>query len=116
MKNYIENFHDNLLSYEYIESDKFLIKVNNKFLNKLEEIKERGKTAKLWVQYVEMVAVAKSFIRSEKIGCLKDQIAILQQMMPYFFSAGHFNYTKSAYLYIQNTNEFISDAEVQKQR
>lgn len=92
------------------------MKINDNFFNNLEEMKERGKTGKLWVQYIEMVALAKSFIRFEKIGCLKDQITILQQMLSYFFSAGHFNYTQSAYLYIQNRNEFISDAEVQIHR
>ena len=32
-------------------------------------------------------------------------------MMPYFFAAGHFNYTKSAYIYIQQMTEFIKNAE-----
>ena len=31
--------------------------------------------------------------------------------MPYFFVAGHFNYTKSAYLYIQEIVKFVQNAE-----
>lgn len=57
----------------------------------------------LWINlYQEMVSVIKSFIKAERIGDWKLLLGTTLKMLPYFASAGHNNYLKSAYLYTQN--------------
>lgn len=40
-------------------------------------------------------------MRSEKMGNFKLQLIIIKQMLPYFQACEHFNYPKSAQLYVQ---------------
>lgn len=53
---------------ENIDNNFVLENVNKKFQEKMLEIKNRGDTAKLWIQYVRMVSIANNFIRAEKMG------------------------------------------------
>ena len=50
-----------------LKNDEFK-EIKNKFLNKLESIKENGPTARLWILYFNMVDLAKQFIQAEKSG------------------------------------------------
>ena len=64
--------------------------------------KSKTKTGNLWINlYQEMVAILKTFIKSERTGNWKLNLKTVVQMLPYFASAGHNNYLKSAYLYTQ---------------
>lgn len=71
-------------------------------INKLEELKARGPTAQLWVQYFEMVTIALDFIRAERLGLFKEHLDAVRKMLPYFHASGHFLYAKSAHLYLQD--------------
>lgn len=82
-----------------------LTSIAQKFLDKMKEIEKRGKTAKLWICYMRMVVIAKSFMRTEKMGRFKEQLNVLTQMLPIFHAAGHFHYAKCAHIYIQQMNE-----------
>ena len=64
MRYYITRIKNNDLFYQEIENYALLREVNKQFFAKIDEIKSRGKTAKLWIEYIEMVAIAKSFILS----------------------------------------------------
>ena len=60
------------------------------------------RTAKLWIDtYMDMINHLKAFITAERTGNWSLHLKSLQRMLPYFAAAGHNNYLKSAYVYIQ---------------
>lgn len=86
------NFHEN--------------EINNTVISKFDEalhtIASRGPTAKLWVQYFQMVTLMKQFIEAERMGNWTLHLDTIKKMLPYFHAAGHFLYAKSAHLYLQD--------------
>lgn len=61
----------NTVGYEsYTESvkNKEIILLKQKFTEKLDEIATRGPTAKLWIQYWQMIMLIKNFIAAERSG------------------------------------------------
>ena len=58
------------------------------------------KTAKLWLQYMEMVQILRDFIRSARTGNWALYLHSLQEMLPFLASSGHNNYTKSLVLFL----------------
>ena len=85
---------------------------SNEILSKVEVIlsaqKEKksgsNRTAKLWIQYMNMVDIMKKFIRAERLGNWHLHLEATQQMLPYIAASGHNNYLKSVYLYLQKMN------------
>ncbi|CAG9765935.1 unnamed protein product [Ceutorhynchus assimilis] len=67
----------------------------------MEDLKENGPTAKLYVQYFQMVSILFQFIHAEKCGDWKLHLECVQKMIP----AGHFNYAKCSHLYLQDRHE-----------
>lgn len=59
------------------------------------------RTAKLWLQYLDMVKLLKQFIKAERTGNWNLHLASLRQMLPYFAASGHNLYAKSVHLYLQ---------------
>jgi hypothetical protein len=73
-------------------------------LKKLDAGKESIKdhrSAKLWLQYMEMVSLLRTFIKAERTGNWLLHLQTVQKMLPYFAAAGHNHYSKSAYIYLQ---------------
>ncbi|CAH1155651.1 unnamed protein product [Phaedon cochleariae] len=73
-----------------------------KFTETLNGLAENGPTAKLWVQYFDMVTLVKQFIQAERTGNWDLHLKTIQRMLPYFHASGHFLYAKSAQLYLQD--------------
>lgn len=59
-------------------------KLSNKFHEKLQLYEQRDPTAKLWVQYLKMVSIAKEFIRSERMADWAAHLNCIKEMLPYF--------------------------------
>ena len=59
------------------------------------------RTAKLWIQYMEMIGILRTFIKAERTGDWKLHLQAVHDMLPYFAAAGHNLYAKSAYIYVQ---------------
>lgn len=76
--------------------------VSVKFRTALEKIEHNGPTSKLWCQYYRMTALMKLFIQAERMGDWKLHLECVSKMLPFFHSAGHFFYAKSARLYLQD--------------
>ena len=56
---------------------------------------ERSRTTKLWVSnLVKPVLLMMMFIRAEREADWPLHLWTIQEMMPYFFAAGHFNYAR----------------------
>ena len=60
-----------------------------------------SRTAKLWLQYMEMVDILCDFIKTERTGNWLLHLSVFRSMLPFLASSGHQLYTKSAYLYLQ---------------
>lgn len=91
-----------IMNMEEIQCNLASQKLNKIFDNKLDEIERRGKTCKLWVKYFKML---KDFRAAERMGNWEIHLNSIDPMILFFHAAGHFNYAKSARLYLQNMTE-----------
>lgn len=69
--------------------------------NCLADRKSLSDTGKLWVRYIELIHIVQKFILAEKTSDWDLHLKCVAQMIPFFYAAGHFNYAKSAHLYLQ---------------
>ena len=104
---YSEIINNELLIKDAISDDEIFDFINL-FQAKLLELNEKSRTAKLWIQYFQMVDLVKLFVRAERTGNWNLHIYTIKQMMPYFHAAGHFPYAKSAHLYVQLMSDLDS--------
>ena len=65
-----------------------------------EKLKD-NRTAALWLQFMDMVDLLRTFLRAERTGNWPLHLQTLQEMLPYYAAAGHNLYTKSVYIYLQ---------------
>lgn len=69
IQRYIEQIIVQNVSYKDVEGSTIILESYvEQFNGILKKIKNRGPTAKLWVQYFYMVSIVKDFIRSERLG------------------------------------------------
>ncbi|KAK3924286.1 Leucine--tRNA ligase [Frankliniella fusca] len=61
----------------------------------------KGRTQKLWVQYVRCVEIVALFIAAERSGNFELHLHCVGKMLPFFHASGHLNYAKGAHLYLQ---------------
>ena len=87
-------------------------KIINKFICTIENLKENGLTAKLWIQYFEMIMVVKQFIVAERSGDFELHLQCVKRMLPYFHASGHFLYAKTAHLYLQDMLQLETKIDV----
>ena len=59
------------------------------------------RTAKLWIQYIDYVDIAKDFIRAARTGHWELHLESVRRMINLFAATGHINYAKSARIYLQ---------------
>ncbi|CAH3022720.1 unnamed protein product, partial [Porites evermanni] len=65
-------------------------------------------TARLWLQYMDMVALLRQFIEAERTGNWELHLQSLRDMLPFYAAAGHNLYAKSVYIYLQQMLELNS--------
>jgi len=58
------------------------------------------RTAQLWLQYIDMIDILRTFLRSERTGDWRLHVHALHDMLPYLAAAGHNLYIKSIYVYL----------------
>ena len=64
-------------------------------LTTLEDISKQSKTAKLWVDcLIQPVLLMMLFVRAEREGDWPLHLWGVNEMLPFFFAAGHFNYAR----------------------
>ena len=54
----------------------------------------KSRTAKLWLQYMTMIDVLRTFLKAERTGNWKLYLHTVKEMLPYFAAAGHNLYVK----------------------
>ena len=67
-----------------------------------QELSDQSRTSKLWISYMNMVKIARMLLMADRIGSWDRHLSALGECLPIFAAAGHYNYLKSAYLYLQN--------------
>lgn len=81
-------------------SDAKLQRIRTFLDHKKTELNNR-RTARLWLQYLEMVSLLQKFIAAERIGMWSIHLQAVTEMLPFLAASGHNLYTKSARLYLQ---------------
>lgn len=64
-----------------------------------------SKTSQLWIGYGKMMDTARALIRADRTGSWRLHLSAVSDCMPIFAAAGHYNYVKSSYLYLQSMKE-----------
>jgi len=90
-----ESSVDSLENSEILQTISQKLEVEKKALSK-------RRTARLWLQYVDMVHILLTFIKAERTGNWDLHVEMMKMMLPYLAAAGHNNYTKSLHLHLQD--------------
>ena len=91
----------NECSVDEVISDSVLQELLNKYSSKTESLKS-SRTAKLWLQYSEMILILRKFITAERLGDWDLHLSTLAEMLPYLAASGHNLYTKSVVIYLDH--------------
>ena len=86
---------------EEVKSEHILHKIAEKLESK-RSCMQNQLPAVLWIQYMHMVDILRTFIRAERTGNWKLHLQVVHDMLPYFAAVGHNPYAKTAYLYLQS--------------
>lgn len=76
----------------------------------LEEKATESRTAKVWVEnLIKLVLIMMTYVRAEREAMWTLQLWAVQQMVPYFFAAGHVNYTWYGLYYLRSMERLPED-------
>lgn len=107
-------FNSEVLDAKVILTNEVLTDIQSLFKEKLQELKSMSKTAELWVLYYRMVSISKDLIAVEKSGDWTAHLQNVELMIPFFYSAGHMPYAKSAQLYLQDMHNLKNRMDPQE--
>ena len=66
------------------------------------ELSDQSRSSKLWVAYMNMVKSARMLLMADRMGSWERHLSAVAECLPIFAATGHYNYLKSAHLYLQN--------------
>ena len=92
-------FNRSISPEEAVNSDVF-VTIAQKLENCKEKLRKK-KTSALWIQYMKMVDILRKSIKAERTGDFDLHLQCVQEMLPFLAASGHNNYTKSAWMYLQ---------------
>jgi hypothetical protein len=85
-----------------LESSKEILeKLRQALENRRIMLSERSETSSLWISYQKMVRIARLLLAADRSGDWSLHLEALVESLPIFAAAGHSNYLKSAYHYVQ---------------
>ena len=90
---------------ETVFTSETLSQINKELEKRKMELGARSKTSQLWLNYQSMVKVARSLIKADRTGSWLMHLRAVSDCMPIFAAAGHYNYLKSAYFYVQEMGQ-----------
>lgn len=103
------NLFDDLLASritsEELASNKVLLSMKDIIDRFKSKLINESRTAKLWLQYMNMVDILKDFLRSERTGNWKFHLKNIERKLPFYAASGHNLYTKCAYIYLQEMTQ-----------
>jgi hypothetical protein len=90
---------------ETVVSSSAVNRISELLDKKKTEVSGQSKTSKLWVGYQQMLRTARELIKADRTGSWNNHLHAIYNALPIFAAAGHYNYMKSAYLYVQEMSE-----------
>ena len=96
---------DNKLTPDDIENNLNMKNINNRFDIVCNDLSSTSRNAKLWLNYRKLISILQNLIRADRLGNFDLHLSTMQKALPIYAAAVHFNYVKSAYLYIQNMHK-----------
>ena len=90
---------------EGVETSDIIDKIKEELDKRKSELQATSKTSQLWLNYQKMLKVARALIMADRTGSWQMHLGAVADCLPIFAAAGHYNYLKSAYLYVQEMNE-----------
>jgi hypothetical protein len=81
------------------------VKTLKKRIQALKDSVGQNRTAKIWIEYMNMIDLLRQFITAERSGHWLLHLKSLQQMRPYLAASGHNLHVKSAHVYLQDMLE-----------
>ena len=69
------------------------------------KIRAQSKTSQLWLGYQQMLGVARELIKADRTASWLSHLRAVADALPIFAAAGHYNYLKCGYFYIQEMNQ-----------
>ena len=95
-------------SYQKMMSGEKIEQIDMNCINKIQESLTaykasltKSRTAKLWLQYMEMVEILQKFIKAERTGNWQLKLESTRDMCEFLAAAGRNSYTKSLFLHLQ---------------
>jgi hypothetical protein len=102
-----ENMYSSLVPVDvpyHDDTSAILSKIRKRLQKKRAELKSQSQTCKLWIGYQGMINIARSLLQGDRTGSWVLHLRAMFHAMPIFAGAGHYNYLKSTYLYLQTMN------------
>jgi len=96
------NCHEENLEGEDSTQEELMRQVQACIEKKKEEIVLGSRTGKVWILYIDMIRRVRNLIAGERMGSWELHLQAIYECLPMFAAAGHNNYLKSAYYYLQN--------------
>jgi hypothetical protein len=89
-------------------NDEHLTEISQFIRNEIDSL-SKYPTAKLWIQYMDMINIMKMFIKAERTGDWQLYLYSLEKMLPFFAASGHNLYLKSVYCHLQQMGTLEND-------
>lgn len=98
-----------------IEQSDVLSLIDTALETKKNHLQSSSRTSKLWLEYQRMVMTVRMLIEADRTNSWDLHLYAMREILPIVAAAGHVNYLKSLYLYLQNMFNLSSkNAKVHK--
>ena len=99
-----EDLMDRSTILENIQNSHVMQDIDQK-LTACKDAMQNQPTAKLWLQYLEMISILQTFIKAERTGNWQLHLKTIHRMLPYLAATGHHNYTRALHLYLSSMSK-----------
>lgn len=99
---------NNLITCETASASEILGRLQQHVEERKSDLRSRSKTSALWLNYQNMLQVARLLVMADRTGSWSMHLHAVCEAIPIFAAAGHYNYLKSAHLYLQNMTQLHS--------
>lgn len=86
---------------EDVDSSNALSQIAATLDAKKTDLQSTSQTSQLWLEYQRMINITRTLITAERTGSWDLHLQAMLEIIPIIAAAGHYNYLKSIYLYLQ---------------
>lgn len=88
-----------------LEKSEALLILNTLMEPNIDNLRCASLTSELWAEYLATLALARKLAQADRLGSWSLHLEAIRDCLPLFAAAGHFNYLKSAFLYLQTMKQ-----------